>query len=73
MRYGVVLEVMSGRIFTKFDIARPRHSFDPNTLKLAVCNTGIGLYKSYISDFVFHIIDLRSGQLRDLSIIISIK
>ena len=28
----------------------PRHSFDPNTLKHALCNTSIGLYKSYIAD-----------------------
>ena len=30
-----------------------RHIKDPNSLKLAVCNTGIGIYDLYISDFVY--------------------
>ena len=48
-----VLQIMSGRIFGKCDIA-PKAQLDPNTLKLSVCNTGIGLNKAYISDFSFH-------------------
>ena len=39
------------------------------TLQLAVCNTGIELYKSY-TYLGCHIIDLRSGQFRDLPVII---
>ena len=57
MRYDIVLEVMSGRIFAKFGIAAQGTALIQNTLKLAVCNTGIGLYKSYtylpISDFSY--------------------
>ena len=30
-----------------------RHIEDPNSLKLAVCNTDIGIYDLYISDFVY--------------------
>ena len=40
---------------------------DPNSLKLAVCNTNIGIYDLYISDF-FYIGDLRSCHFHDLSI-----
>ena len=42
VRYDLVLQVMSGRILHSLT-SRPRHSFDPNTLKPALCNTGIGL------------------------------
>ena len=66
VRYDPILEVMSGRIYSKFDTA-PKAELWSKPLKLSVCNTGIGLYKSYISDF--HIVDLRSGQFGDLPIV----
>ena len=66
VRYDPIFEVMSGHIYSKFDIA-PKAELWSKPLKLSVCNTGIGLYKSYISDF--HIVDLRSGQFGDLPIV----
>ena len=47
-RYDLVLEVISVAFLQNLT-SRSRHSFDPNTFKLAVCNVGIGLCKSYIS------------------------
>ena len=38
--------------FSKFETFR-RHIEDPNSLKLAVCNTDIGIYDLYISDFLY--------------------
>ena len=66
VRYDPILEVMSGRIYSKFDIA-PKAELWSKPLKLSVSNTGIGLYKLYISDF--HIVDLRSDQFGDLPIV----
>ena len=57
-----VSDVIAGQSLT----SRPRHSFDLNTLKLAVCNTGIGLCKSLriLCGLCGFFVSLTSGRVK---------
>ena len=61
LRYGLVLEVMSGRIFAKFEIA-PKTQLWPEHFETCSVQYEEELHKSYISDFSY-----RWPQVRSIS------
>ena len=57
---GVLLNDLTSSCIFQSLRACQRHIIDPNSLKLAVCNTDIGIYDLYISDFF---ISVTSGHV----------
>ena len=61
-RLQITLSDMTSSCIFQSLRACQRHIKDPNSLKLTVCNTNIGIYELYISDFSYWCVLLRRGH-----------